>query len=536
MTPPPSSSNQDNRVLIFAPTGQDAPLIARVLEQAKIAAETCAEFEGVFNEMHCGAGAVILAEEGLNQNALERLAQYLCNQPSWSDFPLILLTVSGHVSSLQRRLLQTQQRLGNVFLLERPVRPETLISTVNGVLRSRQRQYQVRDYLEEKLRSESALRESEKQFRDLANTIPQLAWIARADGYIFWYNERWFDYTGTTPSQMEGWGWTTLPDPDVLPEVMKRWTRAINLGEAFEMTFPLRGADGKFRPFLTLVRPVRDASGRVARWFGTNTDVSTQKRAEEALIRTEKLATAGRLAASVSHEINNPLEAVTNLIYLVETSPRLDEGNRNLLRTAQAELQRVSHITTHSLRFYREPTKAAPMRVSEIIDSVVSLYQGRLRQGGIEVQLQYRDECEYVGFSGELRQVLANLIGNALDAMRPGGRLWLRVHCSRDYATGTPGLRVVVADSGHGISPETRHLVFEPFFTTKESVGTGLGLFVSKELLEKRGGKIAFKSSQRTGHSGTVFSIFLPLNAESASASHSFAGEEQPAGRDVGAA
>lgn len=531
----PTVLDNDNRVLIFSPTGQDASLISRVLQQSDIRAEVCPSFNAVFAEMRSGAGAVIVAEEGLNQDALERLAQYLCNQPSWSDFPLILLTIAGHVSSLQRRLNQTQQRLGNVFLLERPIRPETLISTVRGVLRSRQRQYQVRDYLAEKMQSETALRESEKQFRDLANTIPQLAWIARADGYIFWYNERWFDYTGTTPSEMEGWGWTSLHDPEVLPEVMKRWTRALNLGEAFEMTFPMRGADGKFRPFLTLVRPVRDAAGKVVRWFGTNTDVTTQKRAEEALIRTEKLATAGRLAASVSHEINNPLEAVTNLIYLVETSPRLDEANRNLLQTAQAELQRVSHITTHSLRFYREPTKAAPMRVSEIVDSVISLYQGRLKQGGIEVSLRYQDNCEYVGFSGELRQVLANLIGNALDAMRHGGRLQLRVHCSKDFATGTAGIRVVVADSGAGMNPEIKRRVFEPFFTTKESVGTGLGLFVSKELIEKRGGKITMKSSDRPGLSGTVFSIFLPGHSESSARlrpNH----QAEPAKRDAGAA
>jgi PAS domain S-box-containing protein len=511
----PIVHDTDNRVLIFAPTGQDAPLIARVVRQAGITTKTCSSFDGVFAEMRSGAGAVILAEEGLNQNALQRLAHYLCNQPSWSDFPLILLTIAGHVSSLQRRLTQTQQRLGNVLLLERPVRPETLISTVNGVLRSRQRQYQVRDYLEEKLKSENALRESEKQFRDLANTIPQLAWIARADGYIFWYNERWYDYTGAAPSKMEGWGWTEVIATDALPEVMRRWKRAIKLGETFEMTFPLRAADGEFHPFLTLARPVRDALGRVVRWFGTNTDVTTQKRAEEALIRTEKLATAGRLAASVSHEINNPLEAVTNLIYLVETSPRLDEENRALLHTAQSELQRVSHIATHTLRFYREPTKAAPMRVSEIVDSVISLYQGRLRQGGIEVKQRYRDECEYVGFSGELRQVLANLIGNALDAMRRGGILHLRVYCSRNFGTGTRGLRILVADSGHGMNPDVMRRVFEPFFTTKEAVGTGLGLFVSKELIEKRGGTITVRSSNRNGHSGTVFSIFLPVHAQS---------------------
>ncbi len=531
----PSVAQNDNRVLVFAPTGQDAPLIARVLRDAEVSSEICPSFDAVFSEMRSGAGAVIVAEEGLNQRALDRLAEYLCGQPWWSDFPLMLLTIAGHVSSLQRRLKQTQQRLGNVLLLERPIRPETLISTINGVLRSRQRQYQVRDYLAEKLRSENALRESEKQFRDLANTIPQLAWIARADGYIFWYNERWFDYTGTTAAEMEGWGWTALPDPAVLPEVMKRWTRAINLGESFEMTFPMRGADGKFRPFLTLVRPVRDASGKVVRWFGTNTDVSTQKRAEEALIRTEKLATAGRLAASVSHEINNPLEAVTNLIYLVETSPQLDEQNRHLLQTAQAELQRVSHITTHSLRFYREPTKAAPVKISEIIDSVVSLYQGRLKQGGIDIKLRSRNECEYVGFSGELRQVLANLIGNALDAMRRGGRLQLRVHGSRNFATGHLGLRIVVADSGHGMSPEIRRRIFEPFFTTKESVGTGLGLFVSKELIEKRGGTIKLRSSDRPGHSGSTFSIFLPVRLEP-SVRHAADRQTEPVVQDAGAA
>ncbi len=531
----PNLSENDNRVLVFAPTGQDAPLIARVLKDAGISCETCDSFDAVFSEMRSGAGAVIIAEEGLNQKALDRLAEYICGQPWWSDFPLILLTMAGHVSSLQRRLTQTQQRLGNVLLLERPVRPETLISTVNGVLRSRQRQYQARDYLAEKVRSENALRESEKQFRDLANTIPQLAWIARADGYIYWYNERWFDYTGTTPAEMEGWGWTAIHDPAILPDVMKQWTRAINSGESFEMTFPLRGADGKFRPFLTLVRPVRDASGRVVRWFGTNTDVSTQKHAEQALIRTEKLATAGRLAASVSHEINNPLEAITNLIYLVETSPQLNEANRNLLQTAQTELQRVSHITTHSLRFYREPTKAAPMRVSEIIDSVVSLYQGRLKQGGIDVKLGSRNEYEYLGFSGELRQVIANLIGNALDAMRHGGHLRLRVYSSRNFATGEPGLRIVVADSGHGMKPETRRRIFEPFFTTKESVGTGLGLFVSKELIEKRGGTIRLRSSVHPRHCGTTFSIFLPVRSGLA-VSQAPDRRTQPVVQDAGAA
>jgi PAS domain S-box-containing protein len=132
-------------------------------------------------------------------------------------------------------------------------------------------------------RAEAALRESEANFETLVNAMPQLCWMANADGYINWYNRRWHDYTGTTPEEMEGWGWEKVHDPDVLPEMKQRWSRSIDTGERFEMTFPLRGADGLFRPFLTRVEPVRDGYGRVIRWLGTNTDVSAQHAAEEEL-------------------------------------------------------------------------------------------------------------------------------------------------------------------------------------------------------------------------------------------------------------
>ena len=135
---------------------------------------------------------------------------------------------------------------------------------------------------------EDELRESEIRFRTMANSIPQLAWIARADGFIFWYNQRWYDYTGTTPEQMEGWGWQSVHDPKVLPEVTARWKTAIATGEPFDMEFPLLGADKIFRPFLTRVLPVKDEQGRVIQWFGTNTDLSERKRAEEELALNER--------------------------------------------------------------------------------------------------------------------------------------------------------------------------------------------------------------------------------------------------------
>ena len=143
-----------------------------------------------------------------------------------------------------------------------------------------------------KFRAEEALRTSEAQFRTLANAIPQLCWMANADGWIFWYNGRWYEYTGMTPEQMEGWGWRSVHDPNVLPHVMELWTDSIATGDPFEMEFPILGADGVFRSFLTLVMPVKDADGKVVRWFGTNTDISVQKRAEEELRKLNRTLTA----------------------------------------------------------------------------------------------------------------------------------------------------------------------------------------------------------------------------------------------------
>jgi signal transduction histidine kinase len=227
------------------------------------------------------------------------------------------------------------------------------------------------------------------------------------------------------------------------------------------------------------------------------------------LRQSEKLAAAGRLAASISHEINNPLEAVTNLLYLLDTSTSLSETDRRYLKLAESELARVSQIAIQTLRFYRQSTKPAETSIPDLIDSVVQLYQNRFGHAEVQLERQFRTQGVQLAFDGELRQVFANMIGNALDATSAGGKVVVRVRDSLD-GHGRPGIRVTIADNGHGMSPQTKKHIFEPFFTTKGNTGTGLGLWVSHEIIEKHQGYLRVRSSQAPHRHGTVFSLFLP--------------------------
>ena len=356
---------------------------------------------------------------------------------------------------------------------------------------------------------DTALQESEEQFRTLADSVPQLAWMAEPDGHIFWYNQRWYDYTGTRPEQMKGWGWQSLHDPKVLAEVLERWRGSIATGRRFEMVFPLRGRDGTFRDFLTLATPILDAQGRVARWFGTNTDVTEQRRSEEALRRSEKLAATGRLAASIAHEINNPLEAVTNLVYLARKHP---SNVSTYLKLADHELDRIAHITKNTLGFYRDSASRSEVNVSEVLDEVLVLYSGKLNFKKVKLRSEYPEGIKIVGYAGEVRQIFANLVANAIEALSPEGCLTIRASKVQTGPDGfcRQGVRVTVLDNGSGIAAEDRKKIFEPFYTTKKDVGTGLGLWLTLDLVRKHQGSIRLRSSTRPGRAWTAFSVFLP--------------------------
>ncbi len=384
-----TSREHELRVLVVAPTGRDGLLICNLLTSKSIDCVLAPSAVTARVESKMGVGAVILAEEGLSLTGIDEWAELIAEQPSWSDLPIILLTFAGKVDRENQRKMSVRQPLGNLVLLERPVRPETFVSTVQAALRSRDRQYQMRDYLAERLVVEEALRKS------------------------------------------------------------------------------------------------------------------------------EKLAVAGRLAASIAHEINNPLNSVTNLLYLIGNSSSLEESKR-YGEIAAAELARVSEIVVQTLRFYREPSKPSVVDISEIVDSALMLYKARLTSAEIVVERDFRECSPLVARAGELRQVILNLIGNAIDAIGRGGRLKIRVTNTHEHRNGSrPGIRLTIADTGSGIHPEIRKTLFEPFVSTKSDTGTGLGLWVSSEIVSKHGGTIQVKSSVRSQNAGTAFSVFLPFEHQS---------------------
>ncbi len=271
-----------------------------------------------------------------------------------------------------------------------------------------------------------------------------------------------------------------------------------------------RCKDGSEIPVSLTASPIRNAAGEIAGVSEIARNIARQKRAEEAVRISEKLAAVGHLASSVAHHVNNPLAAVTNLLFLLQNEDLSPEG-KQYLATAHREISRVAHISTQALGFRGNGGEQVWASISAILDEALALHDNRVEVAGIEVVRDYDATLRLRCHPGELRQVMVNLIGNALDAMPFGGRLQLRARGATDWITGRPGTRITVADNGCGMSPATRRRAFEPFYTTKERIGTGLGLWICADVVSRyRGGRIATRSNDSPGHSGSVFRVFLP--------------------------
>jgi PAS domain S-box-containing protein len=256
--------------------------------------------------------------------------------------------------------------------------------------------------------------------------------------------------------------------------------------------------------------PIRDSAGKMIGIVLVFRDISERRMSEGALMRAEKLAAAGRLAASVAHEVNNPLEGLTNLVYIALRSNDLGEIH-HLLAQAESELARIAHITRQSLGFYRETSTPAHFKPATVVREVTDFYTSRAISLGVSFIVNAETEREVLGSAGELRQILSNLLANSLDACASGSTIRIEASSALDPRDlSRPGVRITIADTGFGIPAKHLESIFEPFFTTKKDTGTGLGLWVSRELVEKHGGTLRVRSRTSDPFCGTVFSIFLP--------------------------
>ena len=394
-----TSSELEERILILAPVGRDGPAMAALLANHSFNAIVCESLAELRARTREGSGALLLTEEALELGQLPEFLSGLQTQPSWSELPLIILTHGGE-SRLTRLLNTVAAAAGAITVLERPLGTATLLRAVEVAIRSRRRQYQVRDLL-----IESA---------DQIATLKQ--------------NER---------------------------------------------TIQLQ---------------------------------------QERLRKIEKLAAAGQLAASLAHEINNPLSSVTNALYILQNLSALPAQTNELVDTAANELARVSRIVKQSLSYYRVGKVPQEVDLAQILEESLRIFEEKVRKAGLQVSTRIRPHTKIFGFGDEIRQAIDNLLLNAIEATPKGGRLGVSLRWSRDRKDQRQRqvARLSIADTGSGIRSEQIPRLFEPFFTTKAEKGNGLGLWVVQGIVTKHEGSIRIRSSTTDGNRGTVVSILWP--------------------------
>jgi PAS domain S-box-containing protein len=576
--------------------------------------------------------AVVLMDVSMPELDGFELADMIRQHPRFQKTAIIFISAI-HLTDVDR--LQGYAR-GAVDYISVPVIPDLLRAKVSvfAELHRKARELQsLNEELERRVVERTLeLRERELEFRTLANSIPQLAWMTNPDGKAIWYNQRWYDYTGIAASEVGRSEPRHVCHPEYVERVFTSFRKSIETGRPWEETFPIRSKDGQYRWFLSRALPIHDSAGKVIRWFGTNTDVTDQlkteqalanqaellnlaseaifvrdlagvitfwsrgseavygwtaqealgrnvqellntkfpesresaeaqilarglwqgeirhttrsgseiivasrqalqrdtsgrpqgfleinrdvtdqKRTENALRTSEKAAAMGRLAGTIAHEVNNPIEAVMNALFLLKAQPSLDNEARQLAGMAEDELMRIAHITKQTLSFYRESQRPTEVRLADVLDDVIGIHARKLQMSRIQLDKKFECDGLVLGFPGEMRQAFLNLVGNAIEAMPDGGTLTLRLYPSIDYRDGfRPGVRVAVFDTGSGIDVASRGKIFEPFFSTKDTKGTGLGLWVTRGIVQKHEGVIHFRTLSSSGRKLTCFSVFIP--------------------------
>jgi PAS domain S-box-containing protein len=534
-----------SRVLLLAPVGRDAALTQAILGHAGIESLAYSRLDELQRNLVEGAGAALITEEAVIGRDIRELLEWIAHQPSWSDFPFIVLLepgVSAESSSQEREALQQS---GNLALLERPVGTATLVSAVRAALRARRRQYEVHDAL-------VALTASERRYRTLAEALPQLVWTSKPNGEHDYLSRQWLDYTGIREEQQLGLGWLDkVVHPEDRARVRECWMAAMAGRSEYDLEYRLRRADGQYRWFKARATPVRDGD-RTVRWFGTCTDITdivearetlarsreelerliTERtrslaaanerlmaetaerlRTEEELRQSQKLEAIGQLTSGVAHDFNNLLTGVLGNLELLERRLKSEEPLRRV-RAARSAAERGARLTHQLLAFSRKQRLApAPLDLNRLVGEASDML---FRTIGATIRIEtVLTEGLWPALVDptQIELVLLNLAINARDAMPDGGRLTIRTaNISRGDAPRhlrpADFVLIAVSDTGEGMSEEVLRRAVEPFFTTKElGKGSGLGLSMVHGVATQSGGGLHIDS--RVGR-GTTVSVYLP--------------------------
>ena len=387
--------------------------------------------------------------------------------------------------------------------------------------------------------AEERLRESERNFRALANSIPQLAWMADPSGWIFWYNDRWHEYTGATFEEMQGWGWRKVHHPEHVERVVDRIRHSFDTGMPWEDVFPLRSRTGEYRWFLSRAVPIRDSEGKIVRWFGTNTDITAEREAaaeRERLLESEREARADaerrreelervtesrtRLMRGFSHDVKNPLGAADGYAALLEEGigGELSDAQRQSIRRIRRSLQMSLRLINDLLELARAEAgqldlKVQRLDVAELVREVAEDFRGQIDAAGLTLEVRASDPLPADSDPTRVRQILSNLVSNAVKYTREGR---ITVDVCRRVGIDAPGpgewAAVEVTDTGPGIPPEKRETIFQEFTRLDPNAphGAGVGLAISRRIARILGGDVTVASEVGRG---STFRLWLPAAA-----------------------
>lgn len=467
-----------SRILLVDDNPQNRYVLTRILTRAGMSVEQAATGKEALEKVRNLPDLVILDVKLPDMSGYQ-----VCREIKSSSFTagVTVLQISASFVSNESKVEALEG--GADGYLTHPIDATVLVATVKSLLRLKQ--------------AEAIFRQSAQQWQSTVDALPEYLVLLDNDNKVVRCNRAFVELSRKTFSEVVGMNSLAI---------LKQVLGSVVFLDRKETTRYVAEQQHEARWYRVTCDAVMVEDHRVGS-IVVLTDLTERKLAEESLRNSEKLAATGRLAHTIAHEINNPLEALTNLIYLAAHTKETDVIH-DFLRQASKELERVARITKQVLAFHRDTKTPVELDVHEMVQSVLALYEIQLKGKQLQVHYQQGEPATVQGFPGELRQVLANLIGNAIDASPVKGKIALRIHHA--VQAGVPGIALTIHDEGAGIPYEIRDRILEPFFTTKELKGTGLGLWLAKSIVQKHEGTLTFRSTCTPGQSGTCFRVFLP--------------------------